>query len=283
MKISLVIPVYNEAENLRACLMAVAAQTKLPHQVIVVDNNSTDGTTLIAEDFSFVTLIKEPKQGVVHARTRGFDKANGDIIARIDADSIIPEHWLETVEKIFSDKTIDAVNGVALYYGVAAANLVDSIDLFVRRRLSTALKRQNNMYLWGANMAMRRECWQEVKSYLCQRSHQHEDFDIAIHMQELGRNIVFDENLKAFISSRRIDMRFMDYMRYVMMSPNTFAQHDIKVKKQMYPVVAICAVCYIPGYLLYKGYDPITDRFSLGRLIMADKTLQRVDPTTYVA
>jgi glycosyltransferase involved in cell wall biosynthesis len=272
MKISIVIPVFNEADSLSACLSSIGAQSKAPYEVIVVDNNSTDSTTRIAEDFDFVKVI---------ARTRGFNEASGDIIARIDADSILPDDWLEQVESVFSDSNIDAASGQAFYYGTSAANIVDAIDLFFRRRLRDSL--ENKMYLWGANMAMRRKAWTQVRSSLCERAQQHEDFDLAIHLQQIGFNVVFDERMKMQVSSRRIDMSFIDFMRYVMMSPNTYAQHNIKVKRAMYPVVAICAICYAPGFVLYKGYDPLTDKFSFSRLFVTNKTLSRVDPTTYVA
>jgi glycosyltransferase involved in cell wall biosynthesis len=72
MKISIIIPVYNEAESLNACLDAIANQTIKPYEVIVVDNNSLDDTRLVAKAYDFVTLISETKQGVVHARSTGF-------------------------------------------------------------------------------------------------------------------------------------------------------------------------------------------------------------------
>src|SRR5689334_10679087 len=103
MKTSIVIPVYNEAAQLGACLRAIAQQTVKPLEVIVVDNNSTDGTRAVAEAYDFVTVLEEPRQGVVHARSRGFDAARGDIIARIDADSILPADWLANVETVFGD------------------------------------------------------------------------------------------------------------------------------------------------------------------------------------
>jgi glycosyltransferase involved in cell wall biosynthesis len=283
MKISIVIPVYNEADSLRACLKAIAKQNVRPHEVIVVDNNSSDRTCLVAGEFDFVTLIHEKRQGVVHARTKGFNAATGEIIARIDGDSIVPADWLENMEAVFSDESIDAASGQALYYGVAAANLINGIDIFIRRKLSLALEEDKKMYLWGANMGIRRKAWQDVKARLCQRANQHEDFDIAIHLHEIGAMVVFDERLSAGVSSRRIDMKFIDFMHYVMMSPGTYAQHGIKVKREMYPVVAICAIGYLPGYLLYKGYDPDKDKFSLSCLFATNTTIARVDPTSYVA
>jgi len=280
MKISLVIPVYNEAEHLGACLRAIAAQTHRPFEVIVVDNNSTDASAQIARSFPFVKLLTERQQGVVHARSSGFDAARGDIIARIDADSLLPPDWLSNLETIFEDPSIDAVSGAALYYNVAAAPLFDAIDLFFRRRLSRQLG--NRVFLWGANMALRREAWQRVKPHLCQRGYQHEDYDIAIHLQEIGGGVVFDERLQAQVSSRRIDVSYVDFMRYVWASPQTYAQHGIRARWHMYSLVAVCALGYLPARLLYRGYDPAADHFSWARLLSPRPALARVDPTANV-
>jgi glycosyltransferase involved in cell wall biosynthesis len=282
MKISIVIPVYNEADGLIACLEAIANQTIKPYEVIVVDNNSSDGTCQVARKFDFVKLAYEPKQGVVHARTKGFDMAKGDIIARIDGDSILPSEWLESVEEVFSDSSIDASSGIAQYYAVAGNRVIDASDLYFRMRLSEQLKQVNQVYLWGANMAMRSSAWKKVRPHLCQKGNQHEDFDIAIHLQELGMKVTFDERLIANVSSRRIDTDFLSFMRYVMVSPKTYAQHGIKVKRYMYPIVAVCAIGYFPGYLLHKGYNPNLDKFSINRLLFNSTSVARVDPTTNV-
>lgn len=281
MKISIVIPVYNEAPQLGACLQAIAAQSVRPHEVIVVDNNSSDDSSAIAESFDFVTLLNEPRQGVVHARTRGFNAARGDIIARIDADTLLPSDWLANVEEVFQDAEIDAVSGMAMYYNVGAAKLFNAIDLFFRRRLSRQLK--NRVYLWGANMAIRRTAWQRVKPALCQRGGQHEDYDIAIHLQELGGRVTFDERLRVMVSSRRIDVGYLDFIRYVWVSPSTYAQHGIKGRRHMYPIVAVCAIGYLPARVLHRGYDPELDCFSWNRVLEPAKVLSRVDPTANVA
>ncbi len=281
MKISIVIPVYNEADSLEACLRSIAAQTVRPHQVIVVDNNSNDGSAAIAAGFDFVTVLNERRQGVLHARTSGFDSARGDIIARIDADSLLPADWLASVQAVFADSSLDAVSGAAQYYNVAAAPLFNAIDLFFRRRLERQLK--DRVYLWGANMAMRREAWLRVKPHLCARGGMHEDYDIAIHLQELGGKVTFDDRMQARVSSRRIDVNYRDFMSYVMVSPGTYAQHGIRRRWHMYEVVLVCAVGYLPARLLHRGYNPATDRFSWSRVFTSQTAVQRVDPTTNVA
>src|SRR5438309_1400799 len=102
MKVSIVIPVYNEGPALGACLDAIARQTSRPFEVIVVDNNSSDDTVPIARHYGFVRLIHEKRQGVVHARTAGFNAARGDIIARIDGDTILPENWVASCKEVFA-------------------------------------------------------------------------------------------------------------------------------------------------------------------------------------
>ncbi len=281
MKISIVIPVYNEAEQLGACLAAIAGQIVAPYEVIVVDNNSTDNTVAVAGAYDFVSVLYEPRQGVVHARTRGFDAARGDIIARIDADSLLPADWVDSVQAVFADRTVDAVSGVALYYNVVAAPLFNAIDLFFRRRLSWQLR--DRVYLWGANMAIRRQAWQRVKPALCHRGGMHEDYDIAIHLQELGGKVTFDERLRASVSSRRIDVGYWDFVRYAMVCPRTYAKHNVKGRKHMYPIVLVCAIGYWPARILHRGYDPLTNKFSWTQLLSAKPMVARVDPTANVA
>ncbi len=279
MKISIVIPVYNEAEQLGACLEAIAQQTVKPLEVIVVDNNSTDGTTAIAESYDFVTLLHEPKQGVVHARTHGFDAARGDIIARIDADTLLPRSWIGQVQRIFEDKTVDAVSGAPHYHDFPLATLADRIDLPLRARL--ARKLGNSNFLWGANMAVRRAAWQHTRNSLCADNGLHEDFDLGLHLQELGYRVTYEPTLVANVSSRRIDTNFRDYIRYTLVSPGTYAKHGVRGRRHMYPVLLVCWVCHLPGRLIYKAYDQNTRTYSFNHLLTPKEP--RVDPTANVA
>ncbi|HEX7964030.1 MAG TPA: glycosyltransferase family A protein, partial [Candidatus Saccharimonadales bacterium] len=92
--VSIVIPAYNEERHLAACLEAIRAQSEPPLEVVVVDNNSTDRTAEIARRYPFVRVVHEERQGIVFARGAGFDAARGDIIARIDADIVLPAGWI---------------------------------------------------------------------------------------------------------------------------------------------------------------------------------------------
>ncbi len=87
MKISVVIPTYNRAGVLAEALVSVLAQSHAAHEVIVVDDGSSDDTAaMVACEFSEVTLIRQDNHGVSHARNRGIEAATGDWIALLDSD-----------------------------------------------------------------------------------------------------------------------------------------------------------------------------------------------------
>jgi glycosyltransferase involved in cell wall biosynthesis len=279
MNTSIVIPVYNESKQLDACLASIAGQSVAPFEVIVVDNNSTDDSALVAERYPFVRLLREYRQGVVHARNRGFNSARGDIIGRIDADSILPPDWVEHVSRFFVEHpAISAVSGSAHYYDFAFTRLIDSVDYYLRQRLAMKLGQEN--FLWGANMAIRRQAWRAIRRGLCQHQAMHEDLDLAIHLQARGHIVDYEPQIVAGVSCRRIDMRFQDYVRYCLVSPRTYAMHRLRSRRHMYPIIMLCWAVYLPARVIYRGYDPVTGSFSVNRAFF--QTTPRVDPTTNI-
>lgn len=278
-RVSIVIPVYNEAEFLGACLDAIASQTCRPHEVIVVDNNSTDGSSQIAARYDFVTVIRESRQGVVFARSAGFDAATGDIIGRIDGDTVIPCDWVETVIIQMHNSTAAAISGSIQYDDISLKGLIDGGDAFFRSRIARKLARHRAVFLQAANMAMRADVWRKVREDVCYEGSIHEDFDLAIHLQRHGYQVAFDPSLSATISIRRVDMSFRSFARYAWRSPQTYIAHGLPHGKYMYPAIITVLVCYPAGRMLFKGYDPELGKFSFMKLIGNYRTVQRVDPT----
>ncbi len=87
MTVSVIIPSWNRTDRLVAALESVRAQTLVPHEVIVVDDGSTDDTrALLARDFPDVRYIFQQNHGVSHARNTGIRAASGDWIALLDSD-----------------------------------------------------------------------------------------------------------------------------------------------------------------------------------------------------
>lgn len=87
MKISVIIPSWNRAEQLAAALDSVYAQTLAPHEVIVVDDGSTDTTRQrVTGHYPQVRYIYQHNKGVSSARNTGISAASGDWIALLDSD-----------------------------------------------------------------------------------------------------------------------------------------------------------------------------------------------------
>lgn len=278
-RVSLVIPVYNELDRIRDCLQAIAQQRVKPFEVIVVDNNSTDGTTAIAAAFPFVRVLHEPRQGVVYARDRGFDAARGDIIARIDADTLVAPDWVATLQRLFTDSQLDLVTGSVQVREIGAARLASRVDLFWRRYLAHRLK--NRVGLQGANMALRTQVWQTIRQEVCHRQGLHEDFDVGLHAYQHGYKAAFTEGLRVSVCHRQLDSGFRHFADYALTSPRTYLRHGCREGRVMYRVVAFVFMMYPLIYVLSHGYDPRLGRFSLAKLF-TPTLAPRVNPATFV-
>lgn len=101
--ISIIIPAHNEEKTLPLCLDSLVNQeSPLPsHEVIVVDNHSTDNTEIVSKQYIDklnLKVIKEPRQGVSFARNTGAREANGSFLVFLDADNIVESDFLSNVE-----------------------------------------------------------------------------------------------------------------------------------------------------------------------------------------
>ncbi|MEI6480113.1 MAG: glycosyltransferase family A protein, partial [bacterium] len=115
-KISLIIPAYNEEKYIGDCLRSIFDTHKNSFfEIIVIDNASTDKTAEIASSFG-VKVFHENQKGVVRARQRGYLEAKGDILAFVDADTLMPEGWLNIIKKEFEDANNVCVSGPYIYY-----------------------------------------------------------------------------------------------------------------------------------------------------------------------
>ncbi len=99
--ISVIVCAYNETALLPGCLHAILAQTRLPDEIIVVNNASTDRTGEVARAIAGVRVVDEPAKGLVVAREAGRLAARGDLLSYVDADCRPPIFWLERVEAAF--------------------------------------------------------------------------------------------------------------------------------------------------------------------------------------
>lgn len=199
MKVSIIIPAYNEEGYIKNCLISLSKQSKKAHEIIIVDNNCTDKTIDIAKKYG-VKIIHENKQGITPARNRGFDEATGEILARCDADSILPKDWIRRIIHNFERYKIDAVTGPTDFYDL---NL-PGYSTFLTAYLEFFRSIKNHHTLRGPNMAISKKMWKKVKKYACLDDKKiHEDMDLAIHIHKIKGAIRMDKRLLVTISGRR--------------------------------------------------------------------------------
>jgi glycosyltransferase involved in cell wall biosynthesis len=95
-KVSVVIPCYNAQEWIRETLHSIVIQKYSNIEIIVVDDGSTDDTSLITErEFPFVKIIKTENNGPSRARNIGTGASTGEMIQYLDADDLLGEGKLE--------------------------------------------------------------------------------------------------------------------------------------------------------------------------------------------
>lgn len=127
MRIGVVIPAHNEAEHLTDCLQSFVDQQRRPDQLVVIDDNSSDQTLAIAQDFTqqydFITVLGHssseqhiPGAKVILAFKKGKKElTNCDLIGKFDADIVLPPPYFADIEKAFKNKPSLALAGGLLY------------------------------------------------------------------------------------------------------------------------------------------------------------------------
>jgi glycosyltransferase involved in cell wall biosynthesis len=182
--ISVIVPCYNYGRYLSEAIESVLAQTRQPNEILVINDGSTDDTSVVAKRFH-VTLIEQDNQGVVHARNRGIDEAKGEYIFFLDADDIIEPTCLETAERALDDapKDVGYIYSQMLLFG-ATTGLLNVRPYSLRSLLS------NKSYI-GVDSLYRRSVLLEVGGFSDAMAEVYEDWDMHLSIAEKGYRGLF--------------------------------------------------------------------------------------------
>ena len=226
MKISVIIPVYNDKDHLEKCLEAFSKQEEKADEIIVVDNNCTDESMKIASSYPWVKIIKEKKQGIIAARNAGFASAKHEIIMKCDADTIPPSDWIKNVKKNFEKSKIDALSTNFKFYGVGPLNgsFVWSLWRFF---INNTFKCET---IYGACYSLKKVAWEKIKDKTTLSDKNiHEDIEISFLLKKYGYSIGYDPKLTLEISGRLMKQP-LKQLRY----SQTLVKTYLKAKKINY-------------------------------------------------
>jgi glycosyltransferase involved in cell wall biosynthesis len=197
--VSVIIPTYNEEENIAQCLVSLTHQTvpRSTYEVIVVDGGSTDHTREIAQKYADKVFIQTSAK-VGGARNDGIIAASHDIVATTDADCIIPPTWIETIKKGFLDP------GVVQIYGPVypiEESVKNSLSLFFANTFSRlGYYTKIFYYTLGCNTAFKREAF--VRAGMYRPVDAGDDLEIALRMKKFGK-VKFCRAMNVGFSMRR--------------------------------------------------------------------------------
>jgi glycosyltransferase involved in cell wall biosynthesis len=210
MRLSFVVPAYNEEAYLPACLESILAQTRElgdAVEIIVVNNASTDRTREVALGYAGVRVVDETRKGLTFAREAGFAASTGELIANVDSDSRLTPGWVEKVLKNFAgDAKMVALSGPFIYYDLTPQQLVSVRIFYAVAYLVYAVNRwvlRAGSMVQGGNFVLRREALEKIGGFNTAISFYGEDTDIARRMNQVGR-VKFTLDLKMFSSARRL-------------------------------------------------------------------------------
>ena len=209
MKISFVIPAYNEEEYLPRCLASIRRELEtasLPAEIIVVNNASTDGTARVAAGDPLVRVVEEPRKGIVWARQRGLLAAEGELIANIDADVELLPGWLAKVSRKFDRQPgLVCLSGPfrykdlpVLYRGAVFVFYLMGLPfhlIFRSLRMGAMVQ--------GGNFVLRRSAFERAGGYDTSIQFYGEDTEVGRRLVKFGR-VEFSFDLPVLSSGRRL-------------------------------------------------------------------------------
>nr|WP_227997451.1 glycosyltransferase family 2 protein [Nocardia australiensis] len=262
--LSVVIPVLNEATAIVPCLERLVDQDAID-EIIVVDNGSTDGTEAVVREYAQshpkIELIHEPQRGLIPARNTGIDKARGDFIARIDADTQVESYWGAAIrDHMIANPDTAATTGIFTYHDSPVSFFLE-FGVWLMCRLGKRGGRVGNIH--GANMAVRRTAWDSVKDATTDRADLHEDLDLAICLAEnrLPMQQLIDQRVR--ISARRRRSNPRAFWHYQLCGLRTIAHRGYPVRREHRVVVSAAWIGHTVQWPIYRVWDFDRRRFTL--------------------
>src|SRR3989344_3283057 len=212
MKISFIIPAYNEEKYITDCISSIIAQKDLPeHEIIMENNHSNDRTgAIVSQNFgNRIQIIREEQLGMCRARNRGAAEATGDVLVFFDADVRAPINWIKILLKILAvQPNVVGVYGpyrfldLSLHYRFFAETLNFQFIHPVYNFIFNKIFHKSSLGV-GGNFAVRADIFRKVGGWNEDIFFCGEELDLCKRLILQGR-IIFNPDLWVWESGRRL-------------------------------------------------------------------------------
>jgi glycosyltransferase involved in cell wall biosynthesis len=156
--ISVIVPFFNSRKYISRCVDGLLGQAypRELTEILMIDNNSTDGSAEAARKDARIRVLSQPKQGSYAARNRGLQEARGEIVAFTDADCVASPRWLAEIDGALRDDRVGIVLGSHRFAG--ASPLVGMLAAYENEKKAYVYGRADPALYYGQtnNMAVRR-------------------------------------------------------------------------------------------------------------------------------
>lgn len=209
MRVSFIIPAYNEEHTIGRCVESIHREierSRAEAEIIVVNNASTDGTHAAAARYPYVRVVDEPRKGTNRARQSGFEASSGEYIANIDADSELTPGWLDTAMREFArSPKLVALGGPYIYHDLSGAARAMSafimFTVYIGYVINSFVLRTGSQLL-GGNCIMRRSALEKIGGYNTSLTFFGDDIDTAKRLRKIGA-VKYTYKLPVYSSGRR--------------------------------------------------------------------------------
>lgn len=192
--VTVVVPVYNAENTIHPCVESILSQDYKNYDIIMVDNDSRDGTLRILRQYSRsndnLTVLNHAIRKKGSVRNFAIKQAKGDLIAMTDADCIVPVGWISSLVRAMEPKDADAVLGsekptIKNYW----SNMIQSTS---NEFLMSRIKNGYVKHIDTKNFIIKSEIIQRIA--FNESVHQLEDFDLYLRSKG-GLRIAYDSSI----------------------------------------------------------------------------------------
>lgn len=256
MRLTVAVPSSGRRALLAQCLESVAAQTRAPDELLVIDNRLAGETDPLPAPAG-ARVLREARRGVVPARNRALAEARGEVVAFLDDDCLAPPGWLAALASCFEDPAVAAAGGPvrplwlsppppAVSRSPRALSYLGLLDLGPRRRPLDPARD----WLVGGNLALRRALLEPGQ-----------EFEGVFAFPGTGR-CAEDTRMARALAQRHL----------VLYEPAAWVRHQIPAEKVRWRTLAARAFC-IEAANVRLGALP-EQRLSLPELLLWEGGLQ---------